>query len=192
MRHAGDDAQNTQNTRGNTQHLGRQKHLRANLAAQVFFFAHAGHHHRGRYGNEQPRNLRHQGIAHGQQNVAVSGLADAEVVLQHAHHQATQNIDDQNQNAGHSVAAHKLGCTVHGAKKVGFFCNFGAAAFGFFVVNSAGAQVGVHRHLFARHGIQGKACRNFGNPLGAFGHHNKVNNHQNGKHNQTHGKVAAN
>ena len=75
---------------------------------------------------------------------------------------------------------------------VGFFRHFSAAALGFLLVDQAGVQVGIHRHLFAGHGVQGEAGRHFSNALRAFGDHHKVDDHQNRKHNQAYGKVATN
>ena len=79
-------------------------------------------------------------------------------MLQHTHGEAAKDVDEQNQNASDRISANKLGRSIHGAKKVGLFGNFRAAAFRFFFVNRAGIQVGVHRHLFAGHGIQCKSC----------------------------------
>ena len=113
-------------------------------------------------------------------------------MLRHANGKTAHDVDEQNQNTGHGIAAHKLAGTVHGAEEVGLFLHFGAAALGFVFVDQARIQVGIHSHLLAGHGIQGEARRHFGNALGAFGDHHKVDHHQDGKHDQAHGKVAAN
>ena len=112
-------------------------------------------------------------------------------MLQHANGKAAEDVDQQNQDAGHRVAPHKLGGTVHRAKKVCLFRHLGTPPLGLFLVNQSGIQVGVHGHLFARHGIECKARRHLGNALGALGHHDKVDHHQNRKHNQADGKIAA-
>ena len=192
MRHAGNQPQQQQNASGHPQHAGRHEQLLHDLAAHVVVLAHPRDHHGGRHRDQQARNLCDQRITNGQQNVAVGSLLGRKIVLQHANGKATHDVDQQNQNAGHGIAANKLGGAVHRAEKVGFFCHFGAAAFGFFFVNQAGIQVRIHRHLFAGHGIQREACRHLGNALGALGHHHEVDHHQNGEHDQAHGKIAAN
>jgi hypothetical protein len=136
------------------QYLGRHEHLLHDLAAHVMLFANARHHHGGGHRNQQARNLGHQRITDGQQDVGVGGLPGGQTMLQHANGEAAKDVDQQNQDTGHGIAAHKLGGTVHGAEEVGFFRHLGAAAFGFLLVNQASIQVGVHRHLLAWHGIQ--------------------------------------
>jgi len=115
--------------------------------------AHARDHHGGCHRNQQARNLGYQCITDGQQNIAVGGLLGRKIVLQHADGKTAHDVDQQNQNAGHGIAAHKLGGAVHRAEKVGFLGHFGATALGFLFVNQAGIQVGIHRHLLAGHGI---------------------------------------
>jgi hypothetical protein len=174
---------------GDAQHRG-DKHL-LQSAAHVAVLAHARDHHGRGHRDQQAGNLGHQRVTDGQQDVAVGRLARRQAVLGHADDEAADDVDHQNQDAGHGVAAHKLGGTVHGAEEVGFLAHFGAAALGFGFVDQAGVQVGVHGHLLAGHGVQGEAGRDFGNPLGTLGDHHEVDDHQDGEHDQTHGKVAA-
>ena len=192
MGHVGDQAQHDQNGRGNGQRAGRAEHLVGNLLAGVVVLAHARDHHGRCHRDQQCRNLCHQRVTHGQQDVAVGRIASAHAVLCHADDETAHDGDDQNQDTGHGVATHKLGGTVHGAEEVRLFLHFCAAALGFCFINQAGVQIGVHGHLLAGHGVQGKAGRHFGNTLCTLGNHHKVDHHQNGKHDQTHGKVAAN
>ena len=114
---------------------------------------HAGHDDGGCQRQEQSWNLSYQAIANGQQGVNAASLRQRQVVLGHTNGQATHQIDDQNQQAGHRVARHKLRSTVHGAEKVRFLREFFAALFGSFLVNHTRVQIGVDGHLFARHGI---------------------------------------
>ncbi len=191
VRHAGNQPQQQQDARSHPQHARRHEQLLHDLAAHVMVLAHARDHHGGRHRNQQAWNLGHQRITNRQQDVAVGGLLGRQIVLQHTDGKAAHDVDQQNQDAGHGIATHKLRCAVHRAKKVGFLGHFGAAAFGFFLVNQAGIQVGIHRHLLARHGIQREAGRHLGNALRALGHHHKVDHHQNRENDQAHGKVAA-
>ena len=162
------------------------------LAAHIVFFAHTGDHHGGRDRDQQRRNLGHQRIADRQQHIGGSGLGCTEVMLGHADDETAHDSDKQNQQTRDRIAAHKFGGTVHGAKKVGLFTHLGTAAFGFFFVDEAGIHVGVNGHLFARHGVQGETCTNFGDTFSALGHHHEIDDHENGKHNQTDGEIATN
>ena len=157
MGHAGNQPQHDQNAGRHAQHAGRHEQLLHDLAAHVVLFADARHHHGGGYGNQQARNLGNQRITDGQQDVAVGGFLGRETVLQHADGETTHDVDQQNQDTGHGIAAHELRGTVHGAEEVGFFSHLSTAAFGFFLVNQASIQVSVHSHLFAWHRIQGEA-----------------------------------
>jgi hypothetical protein len=49
------------------------------------------------------------------------------------------------------------------------------------LVDHAGVQVSVDRHLFARHGIQGESGVHFRDAASTFGHHNEVDDHQDRK-----------
>ncbi|MPN29050.1 hypothetical protein SDC9_176498 [bioreactor metagenome] len=59
------------------------------------------------------------------------------------------------------------------------------------LINQSCVQIGVDRHLLTGHGVQRKAGRNFGDTLRTFGHHDKVNDHQNDEHHKTDDKVTA-
>ena len=48
------------------------------------------------------------------------------------------------------------------------FAQLGAAALWPRLVDQAGVQVGIHRHLLAGHGVQGEARADFSNPLGTL------------------------
>ena len=112
-------------------------------------------------------------------------------MLAHTNGQATNQVDDQNEQAGNRVTRHKLRGTVHGAKEVRFLRKFFAALFGSFLVNHTGIQVGVNGHLFARHGIQSKTCIHFRHTASTLGHHNEVDDHQNSEDDETDHVVAA-
>ena len=57
---------------------------------------------------------------------------------------ATDQVDEQNQQAGDGVAADEFGSTVHGTEEVGFLGKLFAAFFGGFLINHASIQVGVN------------------------------------------------
>ena len=51
--------------------------------------------------------------------------------LEHADHQAADDVDQRDDDAGDGVAADELAGTVHGSEEVGLLRDFGAAALGF-------------------------------------------------------------
>jgi hypothetical protein len=107
-------------------------------------------------------------------------------VLEHADDQPANHVDGHDQDAGHGIAAHELGRTVHGAVEVGFLGGFGAAALGFLLVDEAGVEVGIDGHLLAGHGVEGEAGAHFGDPPGTLGDHHEVDQGQDDEHHQAH------
>ena len=113
-------------------------------------------------------------------------------MLTHTNGQATDQVDHQNQQTGYRVTRHKLGGTVHGAEEVRLLREFFTAFFGRLLVNHAGVQIGVNRHLFSWHRIQCETCVHFRHSASALGHHDEVDDHQNSKDDETHYIVTAN
>ena len=165
--------------------------MRGNLASHVGALAHPRYHHSGRDGNQQRRDLCHECVTYGQQHVAVGCLGGRQIVLRHADDESADDVDKQNQQARHGIAAHVFAGTIHRAEELGFIAHFRAPTLGFFVVDQPGVQVCVNRHLLAGHGVQGKAGANFSDPLRTLGHDDEVDHHQNREHDQTHGEIAA-
>ena len=65
-------------------------------------------------------------------------------MLSHADDQTTDQVDQENQQTGHGVTAHKFRSTVHRTEEVRFLGQLGAALFGSFLVNHASVQVSVN------------------------------------------------
>ena len=82
-------------------------------------------------------------------------------MLGHTDDQTTDQVDQQNQQAGHGVTAHEFGGTVHRTEEVRFLGQLSTALFGGLLVNDAGVQVGVDGHLFTRHGVQSETGVHF-------------------------------
>ncbi len=89
--------------------------------------------------------------------------------LDHADDQAADDIDQRDEDAGDGVAADELAGTVHRSEKVGLPGDFLTAALGLVFVDDAGVQIGVDRHLAARHAVQGEAGGHFADARGALG-----------------------
>ncbi len=112
-------------------------------------------------------------------------------MLHHADHQAADDVDEHDDDAGDGIAAHELGGTVHRAVEVGFLRDLGAAFARHVFADQAGIQVGIDGHLLARHRIQGETRAHFGDTSGTLGDDHEVDDHQDDEHHDTHGVVAA-
>ena len=113
-------------------------------------------------------------------------------MLHNANDQTTHQIDHQNHDAGHGIATHELGRTVHGTKEVCLLRDFSAALFGFSLLNQTCIQIRINGHLFAWHRIQSKASRYFSYAARALGNHHKVNNRNHQEDHDTHSKIVTN
>jgi hypothetical protein len=112
-------------------------------------------------------------------------------VLHDADNQAADDVDQHDDDAGHGIAAHEFGSTVHRPVEVGFLRDFGAPPPCVVLADQPGVEVGVDRHLLARHGVQGEARGDFGDAAGALGDDHEIDQHQNDEHHQAHRVVAA-
>ncbi len=135
--------------------------------------------------------MRHQTVTDGQQGVNLAGVAEAHVVLEDTDGHAADQVDEQNQQAGDGVTADELAGTVHRTVELGFLGDFRTARLGLVLVDQTGVEVGVDRHLFAGHRIEGEACAHLGNPPGTLGHHDEVDDHQDREHHDTDHVVTA-
>ena len=112
-------------------------------------------------------------------------------MLDHADKQPADDIDQHDQNAGDGIAANKLRGAIHRAKEFRFLGNFPPPAFRFGFIDQAGVQVGIDGHLFARHGVEGKAGADLRDTPGALGDDDKVDDGQNDEHHQPDRGIAA-
>ena len=118
-------------------------------------------------------------------------IAEAQAVAERADRQPADDVDQQNQNAGGRIAAHELAGTVHRAVEVGLGAHLGAALPRLVLIDQAGIQIGVDRHLLARHRIEGKARADLGDAAGALGDDHEVDDGQNREHDDADRVVAA-
>ena len=191
IRHARDQAHAANDGAGDVQHVRLGEQLAHQLGADVLVGGHARDYDTGGGGNDQRRNLRHQAVADGQQRIGFQRLAKRQVVLQHAHQQAADDVNHGDHDAGHGVAAHILGGAVHGAVEFRFLAHFQAPPARFVFGDQAGVQVGVDRHLLAGHGVERETGAHFGDPAGALGDDGKVNDGQDDEDDDTHRVIAA-
>ena len=113
-------------------------------------------------------------------------------MLHHADSHTTNDVDGQNQQTGNSIAFHELRGTVHGTVKIGFLGDFRTAMLGLVLIDQPGIQIGINRHLLARHGIQSEAGTDLRHPAGTFGDNQKVDDHKDGENHQTNSVVSPN
>jgi hypothetical protein len=119
------------------------------------------------------------------------GLRERQPLLGDADDHAADDIDEHHQQAGDGVAAYEFGGAVHGAEEAAFVLKLLAAAARLLLVDQAGGEVGVDRHLLARHGVQVEARGDFGDAAGALGDDHEVHDHQDGEDDDTDNEIAA-
>ena len=166
--------QHSQEAAGHGQRLRAREQLPHELARQIGVAARASDEQTGGQRNQKRRHLADQAVADRQLGEDLGRLRKRHAALHHADHQAADDVDERDQNGGDGIAADELAGTVHRAKEVGLLRDFLAAALGFGFVDAAGVQVGIDRHLPARHAVQGKPGGHFADARGAFGDHHEL------------------
>ena len=117
--------------------------------------------------------------------------AKRQALLRDADDHAADDVDEHHQQAGDGVAAHELRGAVHGAEEAALVLEILAALARRLLVDQAGAEIGVDRHLLARHGVEVEARRDFGDAAGALGDDDEVHDHQDGEDDDADDEVAA-
>ena len=148
------------------------------------------HEQAGRGRHNQCRDLADETVADRQQRIGVSCIAEAQVVLRDPDDDATDNIDEGNQQTGHGVAANEFGGTVHGAEERALLFEIGAPGARLVLVDQSGREVGIDGHLLARHRVEGEACRDFGDTSRAFRDDDEVDDDQDCKDDNPDNEVA--
>ena len=165
--------------------------MRGHLLTHVFFGGDASHHDGRRSRKQQARQLRDQAVTNRQDREDLRRIRRRHLMLHDADHKATEDIDEEDQNPSHGIAAHKFTRAIHRAIKIRFLRNFCTALFGFFLGNDPRVHVRIDRHLFAGHRVQREARTDFRDAPGALGHHHKINDHEDRKHHQPDRVIAA-
>ncbi|MND74678.1 hypothetical protein D3C80_662790 [compost metagenome] len=112
-------------------------------------------------------------------------------MLEDTDRHAADQVDEQDQQAGNGVTTDEFAGTVHGTVELGFLGDFRAAGLGLGLIDQAGVEVGVDRHLLAGHRIEGETRAHLGNPPRALGHHDEVDDHQDREDHDTDHVVTA-
>ena len=111
--------------------------------------------------------------------------------MQHADDQAADDVDQQDDDAGHGIAAHELAGTIHRPVEIRLLGDFGTAFARDILTDQSRVQIGIDRHLLARHRVQRETRAYFGNPARALGDHDKIDHHQDREHHDADGIIAA-
>ena len=114
-----------------------------------------------------------------------------EALLGDADDDAADDVDEDDQQAGDRVAAHEFRGTVHRAEEAAFVLQRLAALLGDLLVDQAGGEIGVDRHLLARHGVEVEARRDFGDAARTLGDDDEVHDHQDREHDDSDHEIAA-
>ena len=189
--HAGNQSEHADDRCGQPDHARIVEELGKKLLRDVLGVANARHHHARGNRDDQRRDLGHQTVADRQQRVSLGRCPDVEIVLQHTDEQSAEDVDEHNQDAGDGVAADELRRAVHRAEEIGLVGDRRAPFARFVLADQSGVEVGVDRHLLARHRIEREACGDFGDAAGALGDHDKIDDHQNRKNDDADRVVAA-
>ncbi len=150
-----------------------------------------GHKHTGGGRHNQRRNLGDKAVTHRQDGVLIERVRERNIVDHYANDDATNDVDERDEDTGDGVPAYKFGRTVHGTEEGAFVLKLLAADLGFGFVDQAGRHVGVDCHLFTGHGVQAEARRHFGDTAGTLGDHHEVHDNEDREHDDTDHDLAA-
>ena len=122
-----------------------------------------------------------QPVADGEARVRVRGGGKRQIHLGNADDHSADDVDEGDQKAGNGVAADELGGTVHRAVEAALFLQLLAPCPGLILVDQARREVGVDRHLFSGHRVEGEPGGNLGDAPGTLGNDHEVDDHQDGE-----------
>ena len=191
MRQTGDQGKQEHYAGCNIKRFGIIQELSGQFLAEAVFIGGTRHQDTGGGGDDQGRNLGHQSFADGQQGVVAQGIHQRHALLPDTDDQSSEDVDQHDHDAGNRVAADKLAGTVHRTVEICLARYFETTDLGLFVGQQSGREIGIDSHLFARHRIQGKSGRNFGDASGTLGDDDEVYDHQNQEENGTDNVIAA-
>jgi hypothetical protein len=141
--------------------------------------------------DDQRRDLGDEAVADGEQRVRLRGFAERKSLLRDADDDAADDVDEDDEQARHRVAAHEFGGTVHGAEEAAFVLQRHAALARRLLVDQAGVEVGIDRHLLARHSVQMEARRNFRDAARTLGDDDEVHGDEDREHDDPDHEIAA-
>ena len=105
-------------------------------------------------------------------------IGDRDAVDHDPDDQPDQDVDRGDHQSGDGIALHEFGGTVHRAIEAAFGLDLGPPFAGLNLGDHPGRQIGVDRHLLARHRVQAEARGNFGDAARTLGDDDEVDHHQ--------------
>src|SRR5581483_1460036 len=191
MRHARHQAEQPDDAGRQRPRLRKGAELRDDLVADIGAGGHPADDDARRRGDYQRRNLGDEPVADGQQGVGLAGFGEAEAVLPDADDEAADQVDEQDQHGGDRIAAHELAGAVHRPEEIGFAADLLAPRSRLLLVDEAGVEVGVDRHLLARHAVEDKARGDLGDAPGALGDDDEIDDDEDREHGDANRVIAA-
>jgi hypothetical protein len=107
----------------------------------------------------QRRDLRHQPLSNGEDRVRARGGRRIHPALQDADHQPAHDVYSQHHDPGDGVPLDERHGAVHRTEELRFARRRRPPPARLIVIDVASAQLGVDRHLLARHGVEREAGR---------------------------------
>ena len=101
------------------------------------------------------------------------------------------DVDQQDDDAGDRIAPHEPAGTVHRAEEIRLAINLFAAAVGFVLVDQAGVQVGVDRHLTAGEPVESEPRGHLADPGRPLSDHHELDHDQDREQDHTHDHLIA-
>ncbi|MFO0670900.1 MAG: hypothetical protein U0235_14925 [Polyangiaceae bacterium] len=105
-------------------------------------------------------------------------------------HEAADEVDAGDEEAGDGVAVHELARAIHGAEEVGFALEVPSADLGLLGRERSGRQIRVDRHLLAGHRVQREARGDLGDAAGTLGDDDEVDDDEDQEDDQADEHVA--
>ena len=191
LRKAGHESERREHAAGHRHRARLRAELRREHLAHPRAARRVRHHDAGGGADDQRRDLRDETVADREDRVLRQRLADRQSALERADEDAADDVDRRDEQAGDRVALHELRRAVHRAVEVGLARDLVAALARLLLVDEAGAQIGVDRHLLAGHRVQREARRDFGDAAGALRDDDEVDADQDQEEHEPDDVVAA-
>ena len=128
-----------------------------------FVIGSARNHDTGCGRDNEGRDLSHQTVPDCENRIGLGTGSHIQIKLENPDQKTADDIDHRDDDPRNGIPFDELARTVHRPVEIRILQNLGTAAFGLGFVNQTAVKVGIDRHLFSGHRIEGKAGRNFGN-----------------------------
>ncbi len=129
-------------------------------------------------GDDQRRDLGHEAVTDRQKGIGLRGVIECHAVLSDANDDAPDHVDERDQDPGNGIATHEFRGAIHGPEEGAFIFQCLAAGLGLILVDQAGGEIGVDRHLLAGHRVKAEPRRHFGDAARTLGDDDEVHDDQ--------------